>query len=101
MLALPSFAEGLPIVLMEALALECPVVTTNIAAIGELVEHKCNGWLLPPGEVGPLVDALREAIHTSRERLVELGRHGRKCVLERHHPERQTEQLLELFNSSR
>jgi glycosyltransferase involved in cell wall biosynthesis len=45
---LPSFAEGLPVVLMEALALECPVVTTAIAGHGELVSHGENGWLVPP-----------------------------------------------------
>ena len=59
--ALPSFAEGLPIVLMEALAMECPVVSTNIAAIGELVEHGVNGWLIPPAELDSLVEALRQS----------------------------------------
>ncbi len=98
-LALPSFAEGLPIVLMEALALECPVISTHIAAIGELVEHDQNGWLLPPGELEPLVASLREAIHLPADRHAEMGRRGRQRVLERHHPERQTDQLLQMFTT--
>ncbi len=98
---LPSFAEGLPIVLMEAMALECPVISTNVAAIGELVENGKNGWLLPPGEVEPLVLALREALGLSSTQLAELGRYGRECVLQRHHPEQQADQLLKLFANSR
>jgi glycosyltransferase involved in cell wall biosynthesis len=98
--ALPSFAEGLPIVLMEAMALECPVISTNIAAIGELVEDNGNGWLLTPGEFEPLVNALREALRLPRERLAELGRYGRQCVLERHSPGQQTDQLIELFQAN-
>src|SRR5205807_4418120 len=43
---LPSFAEGLPVVLMEALALARPVITTAIAGIPELVDNGC-GWLIP------------------------------------------------------
>ena len=99
-MALPSFAEGLPIVIMEALALECPVISTNIAAIGELVEQGESGWLLPPGEQQALTDALREALTTSAERLAEMGCQGRTCVLTRHHPVQQTDQLLDLLSNS-
>jgi colanic acid/amylovoran biosynthesis glycosyltransferase len=55
---LPSFAEGLPVVLMEAMATGIPVVTTSIAAISELVEEGVSGYLVPPGAVEPLVQRL-------------------------------------------
>lgn len=96
-LALPSFAEGLPIVIMEALALECPVISTNIAAIGELVEAGKCGWLLPPGDLDALVEALREAISLSADQLASFGAHGRERVFALHHPDRQAEQLVNLF----
>ncbi len=99
--ALPSFAEGLPIVLMEALAMACPVVSTNIAAIGELVEHGVNGWLIPPAELDSLIKALRESIGMSAEQLSSMGSSGRLAVLERHHPQRQAEQLKDLFRAAR
>ena len=99
-MALPSFAEGLPIVLMEALALECPVITTNVAAIGELVEQGRNGWLLPPGEVEPLTDALRELIAMQPERRAKMGSLGRQRVLELHHPDDQARKLQELIRKS-
>ena len=55
---LPSFQEGLPVVLMEAMATELPVVTTPINGIPELVKDGCNGHLLPPGRADLLADAL-------------------------------------------
>ncbi|WP_425097884.1 glycosyltransferase family 4 protein [Tropicibacter sp. S64] len=58
--ALPSFAEGVPVVLMEALASGVPVVTTRIAGVPELVENGVNGHLVPPGDA----DALRNALQT-------------------------------------
>src|SRR5262249_15179262 len=70
---LPSFAEGLPVVLMEALALGRPVISTYIAGIPELVEPGVCGWLVPAGAVGPLVDAMRAALTTSVGELERLG----------------------------
>ncbi|MBE9561361.1 MAG: glycosyltransferase family 4 protein, partial [Proteobacteria bacterium] len=43
---LASFAEGLPVVLMEAMAMEIPCVTTNITGVPELIEHRINGLLV-------------------------------------------------------
>ncbi len=94
---LPSFAEGLPIVLMEALALECPVISTPVAGIPELVEHGRNGWLVPAGAIGPLADAMEQALDLPADRLDQMGRDGREKVLALHHPRQQVQQLLRLF----
>ena len=59
---LPSFAEGVPVVLMEAMAMEIPVVTTRIAGIGELVEDEAAGILVRPGRAEYLTDALARLI---------------------------------------
>jgi glycosyltransferase involved in cell wall biosynthesis len=50
-LILPSFAEGLPVVLMEAMALRRPVLSTYVAGIPELVIPGENGWLFPAGSI--------------------------------------------------
>ena len=73
---LPSFGEGVPIVLMEAMAMRLPVVTTHIAGIPELVEHDVNGLLLPPGRVDALAAALTRlaADPQLRARMGEAGR---------------------------
>ena len=52
-MVLPSFAEGLPVVIMEALALERPIVVTSIAGTPELVDENC-GWLIPAGSIDAL-----------------------------------------------
>lgn len=61
-LVLPSFAEGVPVVLMEAMASARPVVTTQIAGVPELVEDGVSGRLVPPGDVDALAEALREVL---------------------------------------
>jgi colanic acid/amylovoran biosynthesis glycosyltransferase len=68
---LPSFAEGLPVVLMEAMALGVPVVTTRIMGVPELVEDGETGLLVAPGHVGQLTAALAQLLNDQvlRERL--------------------------------
>jgi glycosyltransferase involved in cell wall biosynthesis len=100
-LVLPSLAEGLPIVLMEALALRRPVVTTWVAGIPELVRHREHGWLVPPGSVEALADAMREVALASGEELMRMGEAGARRVRERHALRAQGEQLERLFVATR
>jgi glycosyltransferase involved in cell wall biosynthesis len=53
-----SFAEGVPVVLMEAMATGLPVVATRIAGVSELVEHGEAGYLVPPGDLESLVEQI-------------------------------------------
>jgi colanic acid/amylovoran biosynthesis glycosyltransferase len=59
---LPSFAEGVPCVLMEAMAMEIPVVSTFVAGIPELVENERTGLLVAPGRADLLADAIERLI---------------------------------------
>jgi colanic acid/amylovoran biosynthesis glycosyltransferase len=90
---LPSFAEGLPMVIMEALALSRPVVTTAIAGIPELVDAEC-GWVIPAGSEEALVDAMTEALRASPEELARKGAVGRKRVGHLHDGERNAALIL-------
>jgi glycosyltransferase involved in cell wall biosynthesis len=83
-LVLPSFAEGLPVVIMEAMALGRPVVSTFVAGIPELVQAGENGWLVPAGDVEALADAMQACLQSSTERLDAMGLNGRQRVLQRH-----------------
>lgn len=99
-LVLPSFAEGLPVVLMEALALGRPVVATYVAGIPELVEPGLSGWLVPAGSVDALADALRAVLATSPAALDVLGRHGAARVAEMHDSAREARKLSALFRAA-
>lgn len=78
--ALPSFAEGLPVVLMEAMAMGIPCLTTHIAGIPELVRHGENGLLVPAGDVDALTAALGRLLAEPALR-AGLGGKARESVL--------------------
>jgi len=79
MLVLPSFAEGLPVVYMEALASRIPVVASRVAGVQELVEDGVTGYTVPPGDVATLADRMIRLMDdpaTART----MGEAGRKAV---------------------
>jgi len=96
-LVLPSFAEGLPVVIMEALVLRRPVVTTYVAGTPELVCNRENGWLVPAGDVDALARAMEDALSRPPGDLDGMGEAGRALVLERHSVDREARKLLECF----
>lgn len=95
-LLLPSFAEGLPVVIMEALALGRPVISTFIAGIPELVDRDC-GWIIPAGSVSDIAAAMRAALDAPEERMAEMGREGRRRIEERHDLRKNADALADLF----
>lgn len=83
-LVVSSFAEGLPVVIMEAMALCRPVLSTHIAGIPELVRDGKDGWLFPAGSVTALATAMESCLATPLEVINRMGEHARNRVLERH-----------------
>lgn len=98
-MVLPSFAEGLPVVLMEAFAVGRPVIATAITGIPELVEPGVSGWLVPAGSVDALSAAIREVLSTDRERLASMGRAGTARVRERHDQRAEARKLETLIEN--
>ena len=94
---MPSFAEGLPVVIMEAMALRRPVLTTYVAGIPELVRPGENGWLFPAGAIDGLVAALDDCLAQPVEVLQHMGDAAYARVLERHSIDREASKLAELF----
>jgi colanic acid/amylovoran biosynthesis glycosyltransferase len=97
---LPSFGEGLPVAIMEALALGRPVVTTYIAGIPELVKPGENGWLVPAGSIDDLVEALRQVLNASIDQLEAMGQNGSVAVAREHDITIEAQKLAKLFASS-
>ena len=87
LLVLPSRWEGMPNVVLEAMAASCPVIGTRVEGTEDLVIPEQTGWLVPPGAVGPLAEALIAA-GADPDRRRELGRNGRLRVEAEFTPER-------------
>ncbi len=96
-LVLPSFAEGLPVVIMEALALRRPVLSTFVAGIPELVRAGENGWLFPAGDVDELMIAIEDLLTRSADDLNAMGSAGHQRVLARHSIDNEASRLARLF----
>ena len=96
-LVVPSFAENLPVVIMEAMALGRPVVATTIAGVPELVIPGENGWLAPAGDVEALCAALAQCLETPDDVLAAMGAAGRRRVLQRHDANIEAGSLASLF----
>jgi glycosyltransferase involved in cell wall biosynthesis len=97
-LVLPSFAEGLPIVIMEAMALRRPVLTTYIAGIPELVQSGENGWLFPAGSLDELVNAMENCLRLPADDLQRLGDAAHRRVIARHAIDTEIKKLAVHFN---
>jgi len=99
-LVLPSFAEGLPVVVMEAMAVGRPVVTTRIAGIPELVRDGVDGWLVPPGDVDQLKDAMKACLAADEADLRTMGRAANARVRSRHDADDEAAKLKRLFEGA-
>jgi glycosyltransferase involved in cell wall biosynthesis len=96
-LVLPSFAEGIPVVLMEAMALRRPVIATFVGGVPELVRDGENGWLIPAASLPHLVDAMAAALGAPAEELLRMGERGRERILAQHDLAAETVKLASLF----
>ena len=93
----PSLIEGLPVVIMEAMARKRPVVSTFIAGIPELVQPGRTGWIIPAGDVPALAETLKEVIATDVETLTQMGEMGQARARDRHLIDTEAAKLKALF----
>lgn len=98
-MVLPSFAEGLPVVIMEAMALKRPVLSTYVAGIPELVRSGETGWLFPAGSVDELAQAMEDCLATAAGPLQAMGEAAQKSVVARHSIDTEATKLGTLFHT--
>lgn len=89
--------EGIPVVLMEALAHARPVITSRVSGIPELVEDGVTGFLTEPGDVEAIAAAITE-VATNWDRAAALGRAGRERIAAQYDVERNAAALLEMIS---
>lgn len=99
-LVLPSFAEGLPMVIMEAFALGRPVLSTYIAGIPELVVDGDNGWLIPSGDTQAVTRGIDRVMRTPVAELEAMAERGRAAVRKQHYTPIESAKLLEYIRDS-
>lgn len=96
-LAQPSFQEGLPVVIMEAMALGRPAISTYVAGIPELVLPGETGWLVPAGEIAALAEAMEAAAALPAAEMARMSAAARARALARHSAAGEAARLGRLF----
>ena len=94
---LPSFAEGVPVVLMEAMAAQLPVIATQVAGVAELIDNGKNGFLVAPGDASGLAQAISDLGAMSPDARDALGINGREKVQESFDIRKEAKRLADLF----
>jgi colanic acid/amylovoran biosynthesis glycosyltransferase len=100
-MVLPSFSENMPVVIMEALALCRPVISTYVAGIPELIQPGRTGWLVPAGDEIALSEAMRDALTAPADDLAAMGAEGRLHIIKHHEVSREALKLKSLFGTPR
>jgi glycosyltransferase involved in cell wall biosynthesis len=95
-ICLPSYAEGLPRVLIEAAASAKPIVTTNIPGCREIVHDAENGYLIPPKSIESLVNALNLLIKNPELR-IKMGKKGRDIAITGYSTEQVNQETLAVY----
>jgi glycosyltransferase involved in cell wall biosynthesis len=96
---LPSFAEGVPVVLMEAMSKTIPVISTYIAGIQELISSNETGLLADAGDMNGLARHLKKLL-ADRELRIKLGSAARKKVIQDYHLHRNNLEMVRLFQKA-
>jgi glycosyltransferase involved in cell wall biosynthesis len=95
--ALSSLREGLPNVVLEAMAMDVPVAATRVAGVPQLIRDRDNGLLIEPGDVGALTCALQELFENPELR-TRLAQSGRRTVTTSYDFERRIKRLSDLYD---
>jgi colanic acid/amylovoran biosynthesis glycosyltransferase len=95
---LPSFAEGVPVSLMEAMVTGIPVIATNVGGVAELVESERTGLLVPPADSAALAQAIAR-YQDDYELRRRVASHGRERVIQHYNIEIEGRKLLDWFST--
>lgn len=95
-LVCPSYAEGMPTVILEGMARGCAIIATDVGAVSEIVDQKV-GWLIEAGEVAMLKNTLLEAIHLDKQTLLKKKQSAHKRIGEKFTWENVIQKMIKRF----
>ena len=98
-LVLPSYREGFPNAVLQAGAMELPVIATDISGSNEVIEPEFNGWIVPPRQIRPLGSAMSEAMKRPKFELESMGKRARSRIKERFEREDHWNRMLEFYTA--
>lgn len=94
---LPSYREGIPRVLLESMALEKPFITSDSPGCNDVTTNGINGLLVKTGSAQDLEQKMSYLLNSSHEKRLEMGKNGRKIVLEKYDEKVIVEEYLKLL----
>ena len=95
---LPSYTEGMPMSVLDAMGYGLPIISTNVGGIPRLVKEGANGRLYTPGDAAGMAAGIRELLENTAQR-VEYGKKSRAIVEERYSLERHLEKIEQVYES--
>jgi len=96
---LPSYAEGLPIAMLEAMAAGLPVISTHVGSIPDVIKEGVNGYLIKPGDYYALADRILKLAKDSKLRQ-KIGEKNKEKILMEYDIKFLTNKMSELYNKS-
>lgn len=95
---LPSYTEGMPMSILDAMGYGLPIISTNVGGIPKLVQEGQNGRLYTPGDALGMAAGIRELLENTEQR-VDYGKKSREIVEERYSMERHLEKIEQVYES--
>jgi glycosyltransferase involved in cell wall biosynthesis len=92
--------DGIPVAIMEAMAMKLPVISTMVSGIPELVEDGISGILVSQKDENAIADAIIK-LHKDRNLRFEMGEKGRKIIENKYNIVSESEKLIKMFNKMR